>query len=337
MNSSHAGGGSSPRSEPEVPSLDASRFELLEKIGTGGMGTVYRAVQRSVGRHVAIKMLAPEHAANASGLARFVREANIIARLTHPNLVQLIDFGRDRDGNLLLVMELLEGESLHHVIRRESRLAPERAAYITVQCLNALRVAHAAGVIHRDLKPENISLHRVGDDDHVKVLDFGVAKLTQGDVADQHTTQGSLVGTLRYMAPEQVAGETPDGRIDVYAVGMVLYELLAGTMPYDTRDRFVLLRQIIAEEPAHLLTRAPDVPAALAEVVMRAIQKTPAQRYATVDEFRRALKPFLAADHARLQALADATASGTCAYPGAEGYPGADGYPGAEAYPGAEG
>ncbi len=210
MNSSHAGGGSSPRSEPEVPALDASRFEMLEQIGTGGMGSVYRAVQRSVGRHVAVKVLAPEHAANATGLARFVREANIVARLTHPNLVQLIDFGRDRDGNLLLVMELLEGESLRHVIRRESRLAPERAAYITVQCLNALRVAHAAGVIHRDLKPENIFLHRVGDDDHVKVLDFGVAKLTQNDVSDQHTTQGSLVGTLRYMAPEQVAGETPD-------------------------------------------------------------------------------------------------------------------------------
>ena len=306
MNSSHAGRTSGHRTEVPVPELDASRFELLNPIGSGGMGTVYRAVQRSVGRHVAIKILSPEHAANASGLARFVREANIIARLTHPNLVQLVDFGRDREGRLLLVMELLEGESLRPLLRRESRLAPERAAYITVQSLNALRVAHAAGVIHRDLKPENIFLHRAGDDDHVKVLDFGVAKLTQGET-HENTTAGSLVGTLRYMAPEQIAGEAPDARIDVYSMGMVLYEALSGAMPYDTRDRFVLLRQIIADEPAHLLTRAPDIAPALADVVMRAIQKVPADRFQTVDEFRRALMPFLGADHARLQALADAS------------------------------
>ena len=135
----------SARSEPIVPELDASRFEMLEAIGSGGMGTVYRALQRSVGRYVAVKMLAPEHAANASGLARFVREANAIARLAHPNIVQLIDFGRDRDGRLLLVMELLEGESLRALLRREKTLDIERAAWVAVQCLNALRTAHAAG------------------------------------------------------------------------------------------------------------------------------------------------------------------------------------------------
>jgi serine/threonine-protein kinase len=290
-----------------LPELDASRFEMLDVIGTGGMGTVHRAVQRSVGRHVAIKVLAPEHAANASGLARFVREANIIARLTHPNIVQLIDFGKDKEGKLLLVMELLEGEPLRSVLRREQRLPIERAVYVTVQALNALRVAHNAGVIHRDLKPENIFIHRSGDDDHVKVLDFGVAKITQAEEVGHHTTQGSLIGTLRYMAPEQIAGEAPDARIDVYAMGMLLYEMLSGTLPYDTRDRFVLLRQIIAEEPVHLMVRAPDIPAPLADVVMRAIIKTPRDRFQSADDFRRALTPFLAADHARLQALADAS------------------------------
>ncbi len=306
-NSSQANHSGGPRPEPVVPELDASRFEMLNPVGSGGMGTVYRAVQRSVGRHVAVKVLSSEHAANATGLARFVREANIIARLTHPNIVQLIDFGRDRDGRMLLVMELLEGESLRALLRREGRLAPERAVYVAVQTLNALRVAHAAGVVHRDLKPENVFMHRAGDDDHVKVLDFGVAKLTQNDIVDANTTQGSLVGTLRYMAPEQIAGETPDHRIDVYAVGMLLYEMLANAMPYDTRDRYVLLRQIIAEEPAHLLTRVNDVSPALAEVVMRAIQKSPRDRFQSADEFRRALTPFLNGDHARLQALSDAS------------------------------
>jgi serine/threonine protein kinase len=319
MSSSQTGSGSGGRSEPAVPELDASRFEMLESVGSGGMGTVYRAVQRSVGRHVAVKVLAPEHAANAMGLQRFVREANIIARLTHPNIVQLIDFGRDREGRLLLVMELLEGEPLRALLRREGRLAPERAVYAAVQTLNALRVAHAAGVVHRDLKPENVFIHRSGDDDHVKVLDFGVAKLTQGDTSDVNTTQGSLVGTLRYMAPEQIAGEAPDHRIDVYAVGMLLYEMLAAAMPYDTRDRYVLLRQIIAEEPAHLLSKAPDVSPALAEAVMRAIQKSPRDRFQSVDEFRKALTPFLAGDHARLQALADASNRGPVGGAGALG------------------
>jgi serine/threonine protein kinase len=304
----------SARSEPNVPLLDASRFELLEAIGSGGMGTVYRARQRSVDRYVAVKMLAPEHAANASGLARFVREANAIARLNHPNIVQLIDFGRDTaSGNLLLVMELLEGESLRALMRREHRLAPDRAAYVAVQCLNALRAAHASGVIHRDLKPENIFIHHVGDDDHVKVLDFGVAKLTQSEVGD-NTTQGSLVGTLRYMAPEQIAGETPDLRIDVYAMGVLLYEMLSGAMPYDTRDRYNLLRAIIADPPRHLLEAAPNLDPALASVVMRAIDKAASARWQTADEFRRALMPFLGESHARMQSLSDA--SGRFRHPG---------------------
>ncbi|MBL8602783.1 MAG: serine/threonine protein kinase [Myxococcales bacterium] len=307
MTSSSAGGSSSNRSEPVVPALDASRFELGEAIGAGGMGTVYRALQRSVGRHVAVKMLAPEHAANASGLARFVREANAIARLNHPNIVQLIDFGRDHStGNLLLVMELLEGEPLRSTLRREHRLAPDRAVYVAVQCLNALRAAHASGVIHRDLKPENIFIHHVGDDDHVKVLDFGVAKLTQNEVGE-NTTAGSLVGTLRYMAPEQIAGENPDLRIDVYAMGMVLYEMLAGALPYDTRDRYVLLRSIIADPPRHLLVAAPELDPALAEVVMRAVAKGAAERWQTADDFRRALLPFLGGDQARLQALSESS------------------------------
>ncbi|MEZ4410843.1 MAG: serine/threonine-protein kinase [Polyangiales bacterium] len=319
MNTSHAGDGRSSASMVAIPAIDDERFELGEVIGAGGMGTVHRALQRSVGRAVAVKVLAPEHAANAAGMSRFVREANVIARLNHPNIVQLIDFGRDRQGRMLLVMELLEGESLRSLLRREGRLSPDRAAWVAVQVLNALRAAHAAGIVHRDLKPENVFIHRAGEDDHVKVLDFGVAKLVSAERGEHDTSDGSLVGTLRYMAPEQVAGEPPDQRVDVYAAGVLLYEMLSASMPFDTRDRLVLLRQIIAEEPAHLATRAPWLPPAMADAVMGALAKDPRRRFQTADDFRRALQPFLAPDHARLSALSESISRPGSAPPSSPG------------------
>ncbi|MBI5512703.1 MAG: protein kinase [Deltaproteobacteria bacterium] len=295
------------RSEPTVPYLDSGRFEFGGPVGSGGMGTVYRAVQRSVGREVAIKVLAPEQAANQTGMTRFVREANAIARIHHPNIVQVIDFGRDADGRMLLVMELLEGESLRALMRRERFLPVERAVFLAVQCLSALRAAHAAGVIHRDLKPENVFVHSVAGEDHVKVLDFGVAKLTQNDPSGNNTTEGSVVGTLRYMAPEQVAGDPAGPSADLYAVGMVLYELLSGTMPYDVKDRFVLMRQIITEAPKPLLHNAPMAPPELCDIVMRAIAKTPLERHASADELRRCLLPFLDPERQRLLEAAEGT------------------------------
>lgn len=305
MNTSRVGDHRSTSSSLTVPALDDDRFELGEVIGEGGMGTVHRAVQRSVGRAVAVKILAPEHAANSAGMSRFVREANVVARLNHPNIVQLIDFGRDRHGRMLLVMELLEGEPLRALLRREGRLAPDRAVWVITQVLNALRAAHTAGIVHRDLKPENVFIHHVGDDDHVKVLDFGVAKLLSSEPGDNDTSEGSLVGTLRYMAPEQVAGESPDPRVDVYATGVLLYEMLSAAMPFDTRDRLVLLRQIISEEPMHLAERAPWLPAGLADVVMGALAKDRQRRFQTADDFRRALQPFLSQGHAQLQTVSD--------------------------------
>ncbi len=274
-----------------IPDLGDGRFQLLERIGAGGMGTVYRAIQKSVGRSVAIKVLAPQQAANASGVARFVREANVISRLAHPNIVSVIDFGRDRAGNLLLVMELLDGEPLRQTIRRSKRLPVSRAISVATQVLNALRVAHGAGIIHRDLKPENIFVSRFDGNDLVKVLDFGVAKLVSNDVGDE-TTAGSLVGTLRYMAPEQIAGDPPDVRVDLHAVGVVLYELLTGTLPYDSKERLQLLRAILNDPPIPLSVRAPDLPRELCDVVMRAIAKTPSDRYQSADEFRTAIAPF---------------------------------------------
>lgn len=297
----------SQRSEPGIPEIDVSRFEILEQIGTGGMGTVYRALQRSVGRFVAVKVLAAEQAANVMGLARFVREANAIARIAHPNIVQLIDFGRDQHGRMLLVMELLEGESLRELIRRGGPLAPERAVHLAVQVVSALRSAHAAGIVHRDLKPENIFIQRVGDEEVVKVLDFGVAKISQSEQgpAEHHTSDGTMVGTLRYMAPEQIAGEAPDHRVDLYAVGVLMYEMLSGATPFDTRDRFVLLRQILTEHPTPLCVRNQLVSTSLSEVVMAALRKSPDERFGTADALRGSLLPFLAPQHARLMELSE--------------------------------
>jgi serine/threonine protein kinase len=276
---------------PELPVLGADRFEILERIGAGGMGTVYKALQKSVGRPVAVKVLSSEYASTPGGVARFVREATVVSRLVHPNIVSMIEFGRDPDGNLLLVMELLEGESLRQLLRREKRLPPWRAVQIAMQVLAALRVAHGAGVIHRDLKPENIFITHVDGADHAKVLDFGVAKMLSHEVG-QDTTAGSLVGTLKYMAPEQIAGDPPDQRVDLYALGVLLYEMLAGAVPYEHRERVALVRAILNEPPIPIDSRLTGLPAALADLVMRAIDKLSAERFQTADELRAALAPF---------------------------------------------
>lgn len=296
----------------EIPDLGDGRFEILERIGAGGMGTVYKGVQKSVGRPVAIKVLSPDHASNPSGVVRFIREANVVSRLAHPNIVSVIDFGRDANGNLLLVMELLDGEPLRQTLRRQGKLSVGRAVSIATQVLSALRVAHGAGIIHRDLKPENIFLCRVDGGDLVKVLDFGVAKLLASDVGDQ-TTAGSLVGTLRYMAPEQIAGDPPDARVDLYATGVVLYEMLTGTLPYDYKDRLQLLRAVINDPPIPIHVRAPDLPPTLCDVVMRAIAKEPRERFASAEELRAALAPFASARSPEPLVLAASQTPGTMA------------------------
>jgi serine/threonine protein kinase len=279
------------RNPPDLPVLGADRFEIQERIGAGGMGTVYKAVQKSVGRSVAVKVLSSEYASNAAGVARFVREATVVSRLVHPNIVSMIEFGRDPEGNLLLVMELLEGEPLRQTLRRERRLPPWRAVQIAMQVLAALRVAHAAGVVHRDLKPENIFITNVDGADHAKVLDFGVAKMLQHEVGHE-TTAGSLVGTLKYMAPEQIAGDPPDARVDLYALGVLLYEMLGGALPYEHKERVALLRAILNDPPVPLSNRGPDLPQGLCDLVMRAISKLTIDRVQSADEFRSLLAPF---------------------------------------------
>ncbi len=295
------------RPATELPELGADRFEILERIGAGGMGTVYKAIQKSVGRPVAVKVLSSEYASNAAGVARFVREATVVSRLVHPNIVSMIEFGRDPEGNLLLVMELLEGEPLRQTLRRMKRLPVWRAVQASMQVLAALRVAHAAGVVHRDLKPENIYLCSVDGADHAKVLDFGVAKMLQHDVGLE-TTAGSMVGTLKYMSPEQIAGDPPDARVDLYALGILLYEMLAGSLPYEHKERVALLRAILNDPPIPIATKAPDLPAPLAEIVMRAIAKSPGERYQTADAFRDALKPFAMFGHGAVNPLFSMTA-----------------------------
>ena len=209
------------------------KYRLGDKIAAGGMGTVYRAERLMIGDTVAIKILHPEHVADATATERFRREAQAAARLKHQNAVQIYDFGVTDDGLVYLVMELVEGQSLRQIIREQGPLMPSAAAEVLRQSCAAIDEAHRQSIIHRDIKPDNIIVSISGSSFRVKVLDFGIAKLR--DMAATNMTQtGSVMGTPHYMSPEQCVGEELDGRSDIYSLGIVLYEMLAGVVPFNS-------------------------------------------------------------------------------------------------------
>ncbi len=192
------------------------RYRIEKKLGAGGMGAVFTGVQTAVGRKVAIKVLAKDVATNVQAVKRFMQEAKAASALSHPNTITIHDFGQTEEGLLYLVMELVPGETLSAVIRREGAMRPSRAVRIASQVLNALEEAHSRGIIHRDLKPENVIVSpRTGNPDFLKVLDFGLAKLTEGGDDNGLTQTGQVFGTPAYMSPEQARGETCDGRADL--------------------------------------------------------------------------------------------------------------------------
>ncbi len=265
----------------------------MTPIGQGGMGTVYKAIQNPIGREVALKLLragagATDHTRAAK---RFLREARAIADLHHPHIVPLFDFGETPTGDRYLVMELLPGESLGAVLKREKTLGLERTVFILDQILDALAEAHAHGIVHRDLKPENVQIGRRGDrDDFVTVLDFGIAREADSALGDRNRTTIEVAGTPAYMAPEQILGTTIDPRTDLYAVGVMLFEMLVGDLPFDAPksvDVYV----------AHLRGPLPLLPAAvssaipgLQELLDRVLAKSASDRLPDAGSFRRALR-----------------------------------------------
>ena len=274
----------------------ADRFEVLSLIGSGGMGSVYRARQVGLDREVALKLLKEEASWDPDTVTRFHREAKAMSLLQHGNTVRVFDFGQTNDGTLFLAMELLEGETLTKRLTREGCLDPVLAIRVVQQVLRSLHEAHSKGIVHRDLKPDNIML--AGVDGHaepvVKVLDFGIAKVFEGENQfDQLETQaGTVFGTPRYMSPEQAQGKSLDPRSDLYSVGVLLYQLLTGVPPFQDEEAVVVMAKHIRDKPEPPIKVAPTRPisTSLNRAVLKALEKDPSRRYQDATEFARGLE-----------------------------------------------
>lgn len=280
--------------DDDLPRLLGGRYRLESLLGKGGMGVVYRGVDLVMKRPVAVKLVIASAGIELDEelAGRFLREAKNTARLQHENIVEVFDLGRTDEGALYFVMEFISGHSLSSRLRKEGQLSVATTVHIGRQICSALQVAHTAGVIHRDLKPANIMLlSRAGDDDFVKVLDFGVSKSLEAAGQDtQLTHTGMLVGTVDYMAPEQIMGQPVDGRTDVYALGIVLYRMLSGKAPFGDVAVPALMHAHLNTMPKPLIEVAPAVPNALDHVILRCLAKKPEHRFESMGELARALK-----------------------------------------------
>jgi len=275
-----------------VGSVLDGRYRVDAPLGAGAMGTVYRGVQISVGRDVAIKLVNPQWVRNGDIVKRFVREAVLTSQLVHPNAVSVLDFGQTQDGIYYLVMELLTGRSLEELLRAEGRLSPERVVRIGSQICSALLSAHHMSILHRDLKPANIIMvNGVATHDHVKVVDFGIAKSLSLDPAGRNNTDitrvGALLGTPAYMPPEVLYGSPADQRSDLYSLGCIMYELATGRTPYLADNIPALITEMTTSLPPtpHEL----GVPGALASIISALIAKNPAHRYMDAAHLQQAL------------------------------------------------
>jgi len=265
--------------------LIGNRYKIVSKLGQGGMGSVYIGELVGIGQRVAIKFL-NAHLSNDPEIARrFLNEAKSYARISHPHAVILHDFGQDEEGTLYISMDLVEGTDLQKLLAERGRLSIPEAIEISLQLADVLGHAHSKGVVHRDLKPENIMVRQGTRGLHIKVLDFGVARMVE-EGATRLTAQGSIAGTPRYMAPEQADGQDVDARVDVYSVGVVLFELLTGVQPFDGSSLTEILQKQLVSPMPHLLDVAPDLDCPkLDAVIQRATAQNRAERYQTMQQF----------------------------------------------------
>ena len=260
-------------SDPLVGATVVGRYKVVRRIGEGGMGVVYEAEHIALGKHVALKVLRDDFTRKADLVERFKQEARSASIIGHENIIDVSDFGITEGGGIFFAMELLRGEDLADVLQRETRLPLDRTVRIVGQMCRALHAAHQKGIIHRDLKPENVFLVQKEERrDVVKVLDFGIAKMTTLDAEGRRLTQtGVIFGTPEYMAPEQARGQTLDLRVDIYATGVMLYEMLAGQVPFTGESFMAILTQHLFSEPRPLSVVAPDVkvPKAIESVIVK--------------------------------------------------------------------
>ncbi len=269
----------------------ARKYRVEALIGEGGMGKVYRARQLALDKPVVLKVLRQSLLSDERTVARFQREAKAASRLNHPNSISILDFGQAEDGALFIAMEFVPGQDLHQILSREWPLPEGRVVRIVSQVLSALADAHGAGVIHRDLKPENIMVEqRRNDPDFVKVLDFGIAKITDssGDDGPALTRAGFVCGTPEYMSPEQARGATLDARSDLYAVGVILYQLMTGLLPFESDSAVGFATKHLTEEPLPPSRRRPEarISPAMERLILRALSKNPDDRPPSAEAFK---------------------------------------------------
>ncbi|MBI4524574.1 MAG: protein kinase [Deltaproteobacteria bacterium] len=283
----------SPKQDLLIGKTIKDRYRVVEKLGEGGMGTVYLAEQLNMQRKAALKVLHERYARDDEFVQRFRHEARLAASLNHHNVVTIYDFDQAEDGSLFIAMEYVRGKRLSELIRQESRLGLASAIRLGIQISEGLEAAHRAGIIHRDIKPDNILV--VGDRaDEVKLMDFGIARLKSTEIATRLTRPGMVVGTPEYMAPEQIQGGEITERTDIYAFGIVLYEMLTGNVPFSASTPSAVLIKHLSEAPVPLVKLRKAIPAIVEQVVTQALEKKPEKRQRNVAEVGDALRKALA-------------------------------------------
>src|SRR6185503_19128264 len=289
------------RDDPLLGQTLASKYLIEKLIKRGGMGSVYLGKHILMDKTVAIKVLRPSLAMDDDVVRRFSREAKAASRISHPHAVSVTDFGESENGVVFLVMEYLDGQTLKEIIKSEGQMGLNRAVEIIRQVSGALDAAHEQGVVHRDLKSDNIMLSQTNGGDWAKVLDFGIAKIQQTETPDADITAANLViGTPQYMSPEQCSQSTTiDARSDIYSLGIIIYEMLAGQLPFTGESPTVIMMKQVQDPPPSILDVRPDLPATISALISKSLAKQPADRFQKAGELLAALSQAFASDEAQ--------------------------------------
>lgn len=280
--------------DPFLGALVDGRFRIIGRAGIGAMSTVYKAIQLSMNRIVALKILRNDLGSDKAVVQRFFREAKATSLLKHPNTITIFDFGYSEEGLLYIAMEYLEGKLLSTILEMERQIDIPRAVKIVFEVALSLAEAHRKGIIHRDLKPSNIMITQIEGQEGVKVLDFGIAKIIRGDlkIATMETQDGTIFGTPRYMSPEQAKGENLDHRTDLYSLGVIFYQMVTGVTPFDDEDAIVIMAKHIKDPPTPPSKIRPDliIPVEVEAIIMKLLEKDRNKRFQSAEELILALK-----------------------------------------------